>query len=235
MSSQHKKEIGEVMEMHPSSPNTPDSRKSHNTSSDPSTLQPRALKELLLTTTPALLSIFDEQMPEHKFTNYFPVSLLEDASLGLTNLDDLLRGTKIYMAPKPAKVIDEKYAESRRLLRERLEEESYQRMVEGPSVSSLADNRNDLRELRNQLSTIVNVIISIFTAAMASWYWTSRWSTGGRVLTSLGSAIALGAIETFLYYRYRVKIEQGRAHEARIVSHLSSKLGQSESETKKTK
>lgn len=184
---------------------------------------PEKMSGLLLKTTPRMLAFLDARIPDHKYRECFPAALLEEHLLGATELEDLLWGTSVYFPPKPIKEVDEKYAESMRILREKLEEADYQKMVDGPPISSLADSRNDLRELRNQLSTIVNVMLSIFSAAMASWYWTSQWTTPGRVLASLGSAIGLGAIETFLYFRYRVKIQQGIQYDARM--EMQSKVG----------
>lgn len=100
-------------------------------------------------------------------------------------------------------------------LRHRMDEQDYQSLVSVDPHSSLADTRTELRELRNQLSTIVNILISIFTAAMAAWFWTPHWRVGHRVLCALGSAIGLGAIEAFLYFRFLVKIEQGKEYDAK--------------------
>lgn len=192
---------------------------------------------LLLKTTPLLRKYFDEHIPKHTYQEAFPASLLDDSSLGLSDLKTLLQGTRVYFQPKPDKVVNEQYQERMRLLRERLDEESYQRMVSGGTNFALAETRNDLRELRNQLSTIVNVIISIFTAAMASWYWTTSWTTGSRVLSALGSAIGLGAIEAFLYFRYRAKIEQGKHFEAQTKSRsrVKNMLISGMEETKKSR
>ncbi|CCG81534.1 protein of unknown function [Taphrina deformans PYCC 5710] len=181
------------------------------------------IMSLRLRTTPQLLKVFDEKIPNHKYQTSFPTSILSENSLNLQNLTSLLQGTSIYIAPNPPKEINHAHEARMEELRQRLAEQDYQSLVATDPRSSLAESSSELRLLKNQISTIVNVLISIVTAAMAAWYWTPHWRTGDRVLASFGAAIMLGSIEAFLYFRYLAKIEQGKEFDASRSSEVKVK------------
>lgn len=183
----------------------------------------RSTSALYFQTTPELLLELDNRMPGHRYQIKFPSNLITDPIHGLTDLKSLMRGIKVYHTPKAPRPVNADYEARMQALRDRLEEQSYQSLVQDTAHSALADTRSELRELKNQLSTVINVLISIFTAAMASWYWTPSWPVGSRVLASLGSAIGLGAIEAFLYFRYLAKIQQSNQREAKIKSRSRAK------------
>lgn len=176
--------------------------------------------------TPALLETLNTLLPDHTYDTHVPISILLDPKLGIGDLQSLLRGTKVWFPPKVAPVVNVDYQARMQRLREMLEERQYQSMVHTPVDSSLASSRGELRELKNQLSTIVNIFISIFTAAMASWYWTPHWRPGSRVLAAFGSALGLGAIEAFLYFRYLAKIELSKRHDEKQNGKTSLVMGQ---------
>lgn len=167
---------------------------------------------LCLVITPKLRQAIDIAIPGHEYTDHVPVSVLLQYNLATR---ETLRGSRVYHPPKQPKPVNVEYQARMAALRETLEEREYQSIIASPVSSSLASTNTELRELRNQISTILNVLISIFTAAMAAWYWTPHWRVGSRVLASLGSAIGLGSIEAFLYFRYLAKIEQSREYEER--------------------
>lgn len=201
-------------------------------------MKQRKESSLHLRTTPKLLSIFDQCLPGHQYQTIFPYSILSDERLALHNLQDLLQGSSIYYAPKPEKAHNPVYERYMTTLRRAMDERDYQDMIEAKSSSVLAETRVELRSLKNQLSTIVNVLISIFTAAMAAWFWTPSWRISNRVIACLAAAVVLGAIETFLYLRYLQKIEQSRRHEAgktakSRVKHESSQIANPQTSRKK--
>ncbi|ORY87550.1 endoplasmic reticulum-based factor for assembly of V-ATPase-domain-containing protein [Protomyces lactucae-debilis] len=118
-------------------------------------------------------------------------------------------------------------------LAQQLHERDYQALLQDGSLhrpllsgGNLAESAEDLRNLRNQLSTIVNVGLSIMTAAMAAWFWLSSWSLPTRVLACLGSALGLGCIEVFLYLRYVTKVDQAKAYDKRLPSNSKVKVKQ---------
>jgi hypothetical protein len=179
-----------------------------------------------LVLTDKLRHALDEQMPGHGYTTHVPHTALSE----LHDLQSLLKGSRIHVSP-PAEPSQEE-AERKRVFRasmdtlaESLKERDYQAMLNaqgmtGPLLSSgnLTESSADLRILRNQISTIANVALSIFTAAMAAWYWLASWPLPHRILACLGSALALGCIEVLLYLRYVTKVDQAKAYDKRIPS-----------------
>lgn len=186
---------------------------------------------LRLCTTPALLAVFDEKLPGHGYGTSFPATLLLDPSF--TGLADLLAGTSVYadktvQADEP----DTGHRERMKAVEAELSESSYQALVaprdtlspSGLTIASLLEPSSadgsraaEGRRLRNQVSTIVNIAISMMTAAMAAWYWTPQGvGLPKRVLVCFASAVALGAAEVFLYLRYLVKIDQGRQYDLNV-------------------
>ena len=168
-----------------------------------------------IASTPALLGLLNEKLPGHQYRETVPLKVLLDPQLELKNVSELIRGSRILHAPKVEVQVNAAHRARMKQLQLSLEEKEYQDMIKQESRSSLAETQQELKMLKNQLSTVINVGISIFTAAMAAWYWTASWSTSQRVLASLLSSVALGAIETFLYFRYLAKIDMQKAYSAK--------------------
>lgn len=201
-------------------------------------------ESLHLRTTPALLAVFDEKLPEHKYETSFPAKILSDASF--SGLASLLTGTAVYFPRLTETNQDEGggYRARMRALEASLAEASYQSLVapretvsaSGLTIASSCDtsDKEDERREKNQISTMINIAISMMTAAMAAWYWTPQGvSLPKRVLICFASAIALGAAEVFLYLRYLVKIDQGREYD-RDVTQREQSLKQKDKKEKRT-
>lgn len=176
-----------------------------------------------VTMTPELLQILNNKLPEHGYHDAVPIKVLLNPELELTNLPKLLNGVKLLYRPKAIPAVNEAHRTRMRQLKVALEEQQYQAMIAQSANSSLAETRQELRIVKNQISTVINVLISIFTAAMAAWYWTTSWTTGNRVLAALMSSIVLGAIETFLYMRYLSKIDMHKEYNKKQGSGVTSK------------
>lgn len=198
----------------------------------------RSSSSLLFATTPALRAVFDERMPGHDYETSFPAALLLDPVMAdVPVLSRLLRGTSV-VHPIPLREENEEQKRRMAALEADLSESSYQSLVSpretlsasGLTIASVLpsttdrDDRKQARLMRNQMSTIVNIAISMVTAAMAAWYWTpAQVGLPQRVLVCFASAIALGAAEVFLYVRYLVKIEQARDYDATITKQEKEK------------
>ncbi|BGP41411.1 hypothetical protein JCM10449v2_005391 [Rhodotorula kratochvilovae] len=67
------------------------------------------------------------------------------------------------------------------------------------------------REIRRELSAIVNVGASMAAVGTAVWWVSFGYSYVERILLSLAGAIAIAAIEAFLYYRFFTHLSREEA------------------------
>lgn len=110
-------------------------------------------------------------------------------------------------------------------LRLQEKENEYQRLVNpAPQYSTLYENSAapDItpamasKELKNQITTIVNILISVASVAYAIWYWTeSSWKLPDsyRILLCLFFALLVLVAEVVVYLGYLNKIEEARKTE----------------------
>ncbi|KAK9450221.1 endoplasmic reticulum-based factor for assembly of V-ATPase-domain-containing protein [Limtongia smithiae] len=143
---------------------------------------------------------------------------------------NLLVGTEVYIPPKPAKKADPEYDARMKMLRARLEEQEYQSMI----VDSIPEGTTgfmetfDTKELKQQLSVIVNVLFSVVSVAFAVWTWGgANLSTGKRLLLSMfaGAVVLIAEVTLYIGYVQRIqdaKIEEMRRTEVKEVIHVTS-------------
>ncbi|ODQ81832.1 hypothetical protein BABINDRAFT_32012 [Babjeviella inositovora NRRL Y-12698] len=142
---------------------------------------------------------------------------------------DLLKSTSVY---KPAKIVEEvpktkEYLKTMRQLRLRKEEEDYQRLV-NPHVSTYDQNslREDApltpaqatKELKSQITTIINILLSVGSVVYAIWYWTNTsWKLNDayRVLLCLFFGILVLVAEVVVFNGYLTKIDDAKKTERR--------------------
>lgn len=118
------------------------------------------------------------------------------------------------------------FLKSMERLRLEAKEQEYRKLINPtPQFSTLYEeklNEYDLtpqqaaKELKNQLTTIVNIIISIVSVAYAIWYWTeTSWGLplSYRVLLSVFFGILVLVAEVVVYMGYLNKIEDARTRE----------------------
>ncbi|KAI5954691.1 VPH2 [Candida jiufengensis] len=144
-----------------------------------------------------------------------------------SSLLQLIKQTKLYL-PKYESYNQPKTKEFiKQMERLRLEakEKEYQKLI-NPSekYETLYDNLNQEyispikahKELKNQLTTIVNIFISVASVAYAMWYWTkSSWGLKDsyRVLLTIFIGLLVLIAEVVVYMGYLNKIEEAKLKE----------------------
>lgn len=139
----------------------------------------------------------------------------------------MLRGTKVVKPPEPEKPpkSPEFLAQMERL-RAQAQEQEYQALVKGlKEPASLSVDPADegeikpgqmAKEIKEQLSAIVNILLSVASVAWALWYWTAssmNISLATRTLLSLFGAGVILVAEVFIYTRYKFKVDDARQKE----------------------
>lgn len=158
-----------------------------------------------------------------------------------TSLASLVKGTSVYFQPKPAPPPKTKeYIDLMANLRLRQQEAEYQSLLSSDlptkSKSTSLNNNPDeeditpgkaMKELREQLATIVNVAVTVGSVATAAWWWSgtsTHWSVGVRTLVAIFAAILVLVAEASVYLGYRRRVEEakvverGRKEKKEIVS-----------------
>ncbi|KAI5961459.1 VPH2 [Candida pseudojiufengensis] len=110
-------------------------------------------------------------------------------------------------------------------LRLEAKEKEYQKLIQQPEkFETLYDNSNQEyispskahKELKNQLTTIVNIFISVASVAYAMWYWTkSSWGLKDsyRVLLTIFIGLLVLIAEVVVYMGYLNKVEEAKIKE----------------------
>jgi hypothetical protein len=149
-------------------------------------------------------------------------------------LDTLLKGSRIYIPPPPAK--KEPTSEYKALMaRLRREEEArqYSLMLNPPPasetfaqrfpVSPLAyknstaadfdDDELSYEEVHRQIILIINVLISIICVSVFIWVAARHWSPAKRLGLSMGGSGAIAIAEVVVYSGYVRKVREAKATE----------------------
>lgn len=61
---------------------------------------------------------------------------------------------------------------------------------------------SEKKEIKEQLTAIINVLVSMVAVAFAFWYWCSSWKITSRLLMSLFGGLVTAVAEVFLFGRY---------------------------------
>ncbi|KAI8628114.1 endoplasmic reticulum-based factor for assembly of V-ATPase-domain-containing protein [Xylariaceae sp. FL1651] len=158
-------------------------------------------------------------------------------------LEDMLRGTTIYMPPPPPKPepTDEYKALMSRLRHEE-EERLYERMLQkaptretfaerfplAPMAHSFAEvnkpsTASDLGiddiefgDVQKQLTLIVNFLVSVFGCGITLWKAAQWWPVTTRLFLSLGGAIVVAITEVAVYSAYTWRMSEGEKKNAKI-------------------
>lgn len=181
--------------------------------------------------TPTLVSADSPFIPKSQL-------LLLSQTLQIS-LSKLTQNTSVYTVPAPAPPPKTKeYLALMKKLRLQEEERQYLSMI--GSVSQVnggierAVNDNDdfenltpgqqVKKVNEQLTTIFNIAISVFSVAFALWYWSanySSWSLATRTLLSLFAAILTLVAETVVYLGYQRKVKEAAVKERKKVEKKS--------------
>ncbi|KAK9475401.1 endoplasmic reticulum-based factor for assembly of V-ATPase-domain-containing protein [Dipodascopsis tothii] len=127
----------------------------------------------------------------------------------------LVRGTEVYVPPKPVKEKNPEYEAHMQRLRVQLAEKEYQAMIASavPELSASFLEPFDKKELKNQISVIINVLFSVASVAFAAWTWATSLNTGARLLLALSSALVVLVAEVALYMGYLQRQEEAKREE----------------------
>jgi hypothetical protein len=191
---------------------------------------------VFLTVTPAISSAIDEYFNDrekHAQEMELSKSSAEDYASFISHKDlvvlskttsyslsKLVVNLSIYHPPKAQPV--PKTAEYLKLmeqLRLQQQEREYQELV-GTSFKSEADRVETpgamVKEVKEQLSTIVNVLLSVFSVGYAVWYWSgtsTHWALPTRTLMSVFASLLVVVAETGVYLGYKYRISEARKTE----------------------
>ncbi|VEU21769.1 DEKNAAC102505 [Brettanomyces naardenensis] len=149
-----------------------------------------------------------------------------------TDLLKLLKGTKIYRDPpvKPKK--SPEFIKMMEQLRLKEQELEYQKMVnddlKDSNLRMMIEIQEDERrgrdhkasqvakEVKSQLTTVVNILVTVFSVVYAIWYWTgssTNMAIHYRVLWCLFFGILVLIAEVVVFGGYVGKVEKARAKE----------------------
>lgn len=150
-------------------------------------------------------------------------------------LDDLLRGSKIYdEPPKPKAEPTSEYKALMARLRREEENRAYERMINPPlameSFEQRFPNSSNARlfsgnqaqvgddddeftyaDINRQMTLIVNILVSIVACSVALWLVANHWSTPSRLAFSMGGSILVAVAETVIYAGYLRRVKEARA------------------------
>lgn len=139
------------------------------------------------------------------------------------DLLDALKGSQVYIPPPEVSEQSEEFKENLERLRLKLEEEEYQNMVQSSLVSNYDSSTDQTpaqaaKELKHQLTTIVNILISVASVAYALWYWTGssmHINNAYRVLICLFFSLLVLVAEVVVFNGYLNKLDEAKINERR--------------------
>ncbi|KAA6411702.1 MAG: hypothetical protein FRX48_04983 [Lasallia pustulata] len=149
------------------------------------------------------------------------------------HLDDLLRGSKVYIEPsKPKAEPSSEYTALMARLRREEEARAYERLINPPQpvesfsrrfptaparlfpASTQADVDQDdeitYADVNRQMALIVNILVSIVACSVAIWLAASHWSTPKRLGLSMGGSGMIGVAEVVVYTGYLRRLKEAR-------------------------
>lgn len=144
----------------------------------------------------------------------------------------LLKGSKIYEKPKPERKKTPEFIKQMKELRLKQQEFEYQKMVnpdfKNGSLHMMLEIQQEekngidhkasqvTKEVKSELTTVVNIIVTVVSVAYAIWYWTgvsTNMELHYRILCSLFFSILALVAESVVYGGYVKKVEKARADE----------------------
>lgn len=148
------------------------------------------------------------------------------------DLADLMVDAKLYVAPAPKQVKTKEYLNQMKELKAREQELEYQKMVNKDDrektlrvMIEVEEERRQgqdhnasqmAKEIRSEITVIVNVLVSLISVVYAIWYWSgtsTHMSIESRVLWSLFFGLLVLVAEVVVFGGYLRKIQDARAHE----------------------
>ncbi|ODV93013.1 hypothetical protein PACTADRAFT_87265 [Pachysolen tannophilus NRRL Y-2460] len=139
------------------------------------------------------------------------IQLLENADVKRKKFEEV-------EVPKSAE-----FLKNQEILKIRQQEYEYQQLIKS-STNSLSMYDNDFtnkpsqmaKELKHQLTTIVNILISVVSVMYAIWYWTGSstyMDDGARILMSLFFGLLVLVAEVVVFNGYLLKLDDAKEKE----------------------
>lgn len=135
------------------------------------------------------------------------------------DLLSLMRGTEVYVPPKPKSTPKSKeYLEYMEKLRVELQEREYQELLHNKPDSIKNEEyvsfSQEAKIVKEQLSAILNILLSTVSVGWAFWYWSAssipNLSLASRTLLSMFGAVLVLIAEVFIYSRYKTKVDTAK-------------------------
>lgn len=108
-----------------------------------------------------------------------------------------------------------------RHLRAQAEAESYRKMLNpnDPTLHSLPEDEDEytMKQLKSDLSLIINVLFSILATGAAVWAVASSWAVPERFALAFVASIVVGVAEVVVLGGYYRKIEEAKISERKKV------------------
>lgn len=132
----------------------------------------------------------------------------------------LVVGAQVYFPPKktpPPKT--KEYLQLMESLRIKQQEQEYQTLIGNADYISQKDNLTPgmaVKELREQLTTIVNVAVTVGSVATGVWWWSgtsTNFSLASRTLLVVFASILVLVAEASVYLGYKRRIEEAKTAE----------------------
>ncbi|GMM53284.1 hypothetical protein DASB73_042470 [Starmerella bacillaris] len=119
------------------------------------------------------------------------------------SLTRLLHGSCVVIEQQVPTAKTAEYLQLMKDLRSKQQEYEYKKLIadQNPDIKQTIDFKIS-KDVQDQLTVILNVLISIAAVTWAFWYWCSSWDLGARVLMSLGAGAITGAAEVTVFVRY---------------------------------
>jgi len=118
----------------------------------------------------------------------------------------LLEGSQIHLPQKPRRERNPEHEARMEGLRRRMEQQEYAAMTGQPQATPDAPlMKDEMRQIRQQMTLVVNVLVSVFATAFVTWFFSAAWSPEVRILLCLITALVVLVAEVGLYtiYVYR--------------------------------
>ena len=157
------------------------------------------------------------------------------------HLDALLRGSTIWVAPKPKpKEPTSEYKALMARLRKEQEARQYQEMINPTSAAETSsknlsrssaanaftsiaaymedspDDEVTYADIKRQVMLIINVLVSIIACSAALWKVARWWTTPARLALSFGGSILVAVAEVAIYWAYIYKVKESIKTEKKI-------------------
>lgn len=135
-------------------------------------------------------------------------------------LSELTKNLQIYIPPPPKSSYTPEFAAQLAKLKIIQQEQEYQELINKGNYKFDKDYISPsefAKEVKNQITTIVNILVSVLSVVYAIWYWTDNYqfNQGTRVLLCLFFGILILVAEVVVFNSYIRKIDEAKIKESK--------------------